>query len=279
VSILETPYQELAQEASRDLKGDGVSALLKQVVQLALRFLTKECDRLKLKSSVPGKEYFSFRVKGKKNKFSRPINSKLFDPGTAVKLIDRLVSAELAGVSQAQRGRALYSAAMSYCCATDLLKSDDRKTPATFFEIFVGHLASRAFNINPHKKIDVLALAPGYSLPTDFVFDLGPAKSRIHLPVKISTRERIIQVWAHQRVLDGVYGINRFRGILVCLTETNMVRKDLSVLEVCLPEQWAIYQMFISQLYRIYYFDLPVKYAPLAKRYPIHSGQQLFRVL
>ena len=138
------------------------------------------------------------------------------------------------------------------------MKKDDRKTPATFFEIFVGHLVSEAFGVNPEKEIEVLALAPGYALPTDFVFDLGPDKSRIHVPVKISTRERIIQFWAHQRVLDGVSGINRFRGVLVCLTETNMVQKNMSVVEVCLPDQWAIYQMFVAQLYRIYYLDPPV---------------------
>jgi hypothetical protein len=49
---------------------------------------------------------------------------------------------------------------------------------------------------------------------------LGDGKNRIHLPVKTSTRERVIQAWAHQRVLDGVYGVGRFKGVLVALAET-----------------------------------------------------------
>jgi hypothetical protein len=47
-----------------------------------------------------------------------------------------------------------------------------------------------------------------------------------------------------------------------------MQRKTASVVEVCLPEQWAIYQMFIAQLHRVYYFDPPGKYATLSTQYP-----------
>jgi hypothetical protein len=55
------------------------------------------------------------------------------------------------------------------------------------------------------------------TLRTDFVFDLGPNRAKFHLPVKVSTRERVIQVWAHQRVLDGVYDTGRFLGTPVIL--------------------------------------------------------------
>lgn len=261
-------YEELTAEGKRDLKGAKVSAALERVIRLSLAFLSRRCKRLELTSSVPNKEYFAFQLKGERGMFSRPVNSQLFDPVATRKLISRLVAADLTNIDETTRARILYSSAISYCCTTDLIRRDDRKTPATFFENLVGHLVSRTFNVNPERQIRVLALAPGTTLPTDFVFDLGRDKGRLHLPVKISTRERIIQVWAHQRVLDGVYGINRFKGILICLTETNMVRKNMSVVEVCLPDQWAIYQMFISQLHRIYYLDPPVAYAPLARRYP-----------
>ena len=104
-------------------------------------------------------------------------------------------------------------------------------------------------------------------IPTDFVFDLGSGKNRVHLPIKLSTRERVVQVWAHQRALDGMHGTARFKGILVVMSETNK-QKDISATEVCLPNQWMAYQMYIAQLFRIYYLDLPEKYVTLKDAYP-----------
>lgn len=109
---------------------------------------------------------------------------------------------------------------------------------------------------------------PGKKLPTDFIYDLGVNKPKLHVPVKTSTRERVIQVWAHQRVLDGVYGVGRFFGMLACITETKLDKKKLEVIEICLPDQWQLYQMFIAQLKRVYYLDIPEKYAYLSTVFP-----------
>jgi hypothetical protein len=77
-----------------------------------------------------------------------------------------------------------------------------------------------------------------------------------------------VQVWAHQRVLDGVYGLERFKGTLVCLAETNYQSRNNTVVEVCLPNQWMAYQMFIARLFRIYYLDPPLRYLQLRENYP-----------
>jgi hypothetical protein len=114
----------------------------------------------------------------------------------------------------------------------------------------------------------VLNLDTQLALPTDYIFDMGVNKSKLHLPVKLSTRERVVQVWAHQRVLDGVYGLERFKGTLVCLTETNYQSRSNTVVEVCLPNQWMAYQMFIARLFRIYYLDPPLRYLRLREIYP-----------
>jgi hypothetical protein len=105
-------------------------------------------------------------------------------------------------------------------------------------------------------------------LPTDFVFDLGQDRAKFHLPVKTSTRERVIQVWAHQRVLDGVYGTGRFLGTLVCLSENKTDKKTREVIEICLPDQWRVYQMFVAQMKRVYYLDVPARYQELNKVFP-----------
>jgi hypothetical protein len=162
----------------------------------------------------------------------------------------------------------IYTMAMAFCVATDVQKIGDRKTPGTYFEYLVGHLFARELGVNPKKEIEMLNLHTRASIPTDFVFDLGQDRTKLHLPVKTSTRERVIQVWAHQRIIGGVYGVGRFKGILVVLTETKLAGKTRQVVEICLPEQWRAYRMFIAKLERVYYLDVPRKYAGLADAYP-----------
>jgi len=100
------------------------------------------------------------------------------------------------------------------------------------------------------------------------VFDLGEEKPKFHLPVKTSTRERIIQVWAHQRVLDGVYGVGRFLAMPIILTETKLDSKKLEVVEICLPWQWRLYQMHIAVLWNVCYLDAPNAYLDLDTKFP-----------
>jgi hypothetical protein len=154
---------------------------------------------------------------------------------------------------------------MSYSCVWDLKLDDKLISPGNYFQKFVSHLFARQFNNNPQSDPKIAKEA---NLPADCVFDLGVDKYHIHLPVKLSTRERAIQVWAHQRILDGVNGYGRYRGILVIMNETNFKAATSAVTEVCIPDQWKLYQMFIAQLYRVYYFDLPEKYSELSKMYP-----------
>src|SRR5262249_29597810 len=157
--------------------------------------------------------------------------------------------------------RTLYTLAMSFCAANDVIKGGDKKTPATYFEILIGHIFAAHLGVNPKSSIEVLNKDMKGSLPTDFIFDLGAKKTKFHVPIKTSTRERVIQVWAHQRVLDGIYGVGRYKGILACLTETKLDSAKLEVVEICLPDQWRVYQMFIAQMTRVYYLDVPEKYA------------------
>lgn len=105
-------------------------------------------------------------------------------------------------------------------------------------------------------------------LPTDYIFNLGQDRPKFHLPIKTSTRERIIQVWAYQRVLDGVFGTGRFLGTPVILAETKTDSVKREVIEICLPEQWRLYQMHIAQLKRVYYLDVPATYVKLNDVFP-----------
>nr|WP_313777145.1 hypothetical protein [Mycobacterium sp.] len=266
---LEPSYTELSNKAAtHGLGHPAVSEALIDCIALSLELLAKT-SRSPLVSNVPGKEYFAFTTTSPKLRSSRGINEALFldNIDEVLRMVTKVINREVPA-DPIELHEALYTAAISYPAGTDVTKDGDKKSPGTFLENFVGHLVASTFGVSPTKSVIAPTLDIEVALPTDFVFDLGPTKSRIHLPVKASTRERVIQVWAHQRVLDGMHGVNRFRGLLVVLAETNRQTKTNSIAEVCLPKQWMAYQMYIAQLHRVYYFDVPEKYRALRDHYP-----------
>ena len=259
-------YERLKKAAKADMKGALVRTLLSEVARLSLKTLASE-ERVKLRSLVSGKSYFAFRGR---STLSRPANAALFedDPAKQEGLLRIFDEWSFGEVDALEATRVLYLVAMSFFAANDLRSPRDQKTPGTFFEIFAGHLMATLLGVNPKNAIEVLNLDMKGSLPTDFIFDLGAKGKKFHVPVKTSTRERVIQVWAHQKVLDGIYGVGRYRGVLVAGAETKLDRKKLEVVEICLPDQWRVYQMFIAKLERIYYLDVPTRYAALNEGYP-----------
>lgn len=272
---IEALYNKLVGRAGRaaadDLKGDDTSDRLANLAVAAKGYLAT-IKRHGLETKVPGKSYFMFRDE-ERNKTSRPVNPALFDDGLDRETIDKVLACDLDGMTSDQITRAIYTLAMAYCASADILKSSDQKTPGTYFEFLIGHIVSRRLGVNPERQITVPTLDEKVTLPTDFVYNLGEGKNRLHLPIKISTRERVVQVWAHQRVLDGMHGVARFKGVLVVMAETNK-QKEKSVTEVCLPNQWMAYQMYIAQMFRVYYLDLPEKYVALKDRYPFIQVKQ-----
>ena len=252
-----------------NLSSPELTTLFVDLGKLCLQ-ATSNCDVIDLASNIEGKEYFAWGYGRKK---SRPINKALFPKPPVAKrkmiaFFNALKRNKLDALSAHDITIGCYVAAISFCGVIYIYKDRDQKTPGTFFEYLIGHLYSRKLKLDPRKELDVLNLDSKTSLPTDFIFDLGPNKPKFHLPVKTSTRERVVQVWAHQRVLDGVYGTGRFWGTLVSLAETKLDQNNNKVDEICLPDQWKLYQLFIAQMKRIYYLDLPQKYADLNKSFP-----------
>lgn len=237
-----------------------------EVYRGALDFL-RTAKREQLRSLISGKEYFAFRVG---EKLSRAVNAVQFAPDPSQwKAFDvALTKGKLDAFEPEQLTTIIYSVAISFCCYIDLTKSRDQKTPGTFFEYLISHLFAWRLGVNPTTRIQVLNLDMDTSLPTDFIFNLGKDRPKFHLPIKTSTRERVIQVWAHQRVLDGVFGTGRFLGTPVILAETKTDSVKREVIEICLPDQWRIYQMHIAQLKRIYYLDVPATYLKLNDVFP-----------
>lgn len=66
-----------------------------------------------------------------------------------------------------------------------------------------------------------------------------------------------INVLTQKRVLDGAFGVGRFLCLLTCINETNFYSNDMFVALTCVPNQWINYQLFIAQIKRAYYLDVP----------------------
>lgn len=260
-------YEDFKNQFKRDPKATHTTECLISLFNDAKNFIN-QYDRIDLSYDGNGKEYFCFHNNGKK---TRAVNKALFlsfTDNSPIEFLNNVINRCITTQTSEEITKACYSIAITFCCCIDILKDNDQKTPGTFFEYFMGHLFAVQFDRLPSNQLDVLNLDMRATLPTDFIFDLGENKPKFHVPVKTSTRERVVQVWAHQRVLDGVYGTGRFLGILSCLSETKLNHQTNVVTEICLPDQWRVYQLFIAQLKRIYYLDTPCKYERLNNIFP-----------
>ena len=224
-----------------------------------------------------GKNYVVFQLAGGKKTYSRPVNIDLYNAGitntpTGLSLADTFWNNVKLQTIDRQNSHtitvALYSICMNYCICADLVNGV-KDNSGKFFETLVGHLYSMHLNVEPTKQMNAVELdGESISVPTDFIFDLGANKPKFHVPAKTSTRERCVEVWAQQRILDGAFGVGRFICLLTCIGETNFKSADLSVQLTCVPNQWINYQLFISQIKRAYYLDVPGKYDELNNRFP-----------
>jgi len=264
-SPLHAPYLRLKQEAKN---GFGQEALSNRVLDLALtslEYLKHDCNAVELDSHVPGKEYWSYVKKGTKA-LSRPVNLKHFSLDGDY--LTKSWNSWVAGKGDLGSPQLLYTLATAYGVASDLFDRGNKKAPATFFEIFVAHLFARSSGIEPAKKARFPVEGKQVALTMDFLFDPGEKGLKLHLPVKMSSRERVVQAWAHHRVLEAAFGAAKYKGILVVHSETKLALKTGEVVEICVPDQWLAYQVYVARMERIYYFDVPGRYAALAKEFP-----------
>ena len=226
------------------------------------------------RATAIGKNYVVFSLNGK---YSRPVNIDLYNAGSGASEDGSLLIPTfwenvrnhcIANQSAKDITSALYTICMNYCCCADLV-TGVKNNSGDYFEKLVGHLYSMHLQVNPTNQVNAVELdGESISLPTDFIFDLGNGKPKFHVPAKTSTRERVVEVWAQQRVLDGAFGVGRFLCLLTAIGETNFYSKDMSVALTCVPNQWINYQLFIAQIKRAYYLDVPGKYEELNHRFP-----------
>lgn len=170
--------------------------------------------------------------------------------------------------------KVIYTVVSSFCLCYDVWKPKSRKTPGTFFEVFIGSVCQirypqPRFQITKHIPIvvevpDVDAVddgaLQGNSVSTDLVITNTETQQAAVIPLKITTRERIVQPFAHQRILDSAYP-GRYRSYLTCISEVQRDDKTTMVKQICVPGTVALFQKHLSELSGLYYCDIPQRYA------------------
>lgn len=265
--LLHNAYEAAKKSCKAKYGSTASAAAIDTLVGISLKFLKEKCKKVPLISTVAGKQYFSFQSKNGKYELSRPINKANFDHD--LDAVSKEWKAWRNGKAYDERtmSKMVYTVAMAPCAAMEVFDKGNKKGPATYFECLIGHVFSVAFGVEPRKKATLKVKGKTIRLTMDLIFD-PPGKPSIHMSVKMSTRERIVQAWAHQRLLDAAYGDGKYLGMMVLFSETKLDLVTKEVVEICVPEQWFAYQVLLAKFDRIFYFDIPAKYAQLSKDHP-----------
>lgn len=197
--------------------------------------------------------------------------------------------------------RVVYTAVMNVACCYDLWQRSSRKTPGTFFEILMAGLLqcmlpNAAFSkhiplnlllhdaevtegtITNPDQVEDADEDDATGVSTDLVIGIPNQHGGVVIPLKITTRERIVQPFAHQRILDSAFGEGQFKSLLVCISETQLDDKTRSVKQVCVPGTVKLFQKYLAKLGGIYYCDIPQRYAKadMQRIVPVRSVGQFF---
>lgn len=207
---------------------DAAHAILKLVLR-SLSFLSRCCQSVPLRSRVPNKRYYAFN---NNQTDSRPVNQDLFENDTELvrDVWNKWLDGGIDTIDSNDLSRVSYTMALAPCLAMELFNRRNVKGPATYFEHLIGHVFARELEVNPQKQITLDADGQDITPTMDFLFN-GRTK-KVHLPVKMSTRERGVQAWAHQKLLDEAFVEGKYEGIMVLFAETKLSSETHEVIEI-----------------------------------------------
>lgn len=154
--------------------------------------------------------------------------------------------------------RLIYTVVFSFSACYDLWKPKSRKTPGTYFEVLLGSMIGVLLPDFVRSKFIAI---PGEDakVSTDIVFKGSQESHGLVVASKITTRERIVQPYAHQRILDSVFGMQSYKSVLACVSETQRSGTD-RVREICVPGTIRLFQSHLAALTGLYYLDAPTRY-------------------
>lgn len=190
-------------------------------------------------------------------------------------------------LSDTDINKVVYTAVMSFAMCFDIWKNKSRKTPGTFFEVVLGSLIAfilpqgftrtkfipliqaEVADIDGSSEAaqvgigdDAEAVEDSGNVSTDIVFKINDAKSLV-IPAKTTTRERVVQPFAHQRILDSFFGEGVYVSLLCCVSETQRDDDDVKVNDICVPNTIKLFQKHLAKMGGIFYLDPPARYLTL----------------
>ncbi|WP_158151267.1 type II site-specific deoxyribonuclease [Pantoea ananatis] len=243
--------------------------------------------------------YYAFQYNGD---FSRPVRPDLFisESDEFLSLFEKLliklpcINASWSSEDSHIANKVIYTSVMSVSCAFDLWKKGSRKTPGTFFEILMAAilkivLPDEAFskhiplvdtlNVEEENIASSSEELESSSVSTDIVIKNSRDTVGAVIPLKITTRERIVQPFAQQKILDSYFGRGKYNSFVACISETQQVKNKNKVNHICVPGTIRLYQKYLAKISGIYYCDIPERYLmqDLTSVLPVKSIGDLFK--
>jgi hypothetical protein len=241
--------------------GANPSDVVRDVALVAISTLAKNSNR-RSTGTIDGKDYSVFEAN---KRLSRPYLPQLYISDiNHFSTLWRDFASSINGNSHYSNlaandiNRLLYSSVTSFSVCYDLWNPGARKTPGTFFEVLVGTVFGLLLpNLSRTKFISIPN--ENESVSTDIVFTKTSHSGGLVIPTKITTRDRVVQPFAHQRILDSVFGAGHYRSILLCVSELQRAGED-DCNEICVPGTIRLFQKHLSKLSGIFYLDPPSRY-------------------
>lgn len=188
-----------------------------------------------------------------------------------------------------QADQVIYSASIAFFAVIDIWNRASRKINGTFLEWLLGNLLVKVtgYKLGRHIALDSSGDSDDLSaddedaddegkVPTDIVLDPGRNRYKLVFPVKTSTRERINQIFTHQRILDTEFP-GQYRSALFCVSECQLLKKKKKVQETCVPRQINFNEQYVAHIDTLYYLDPPFAYVNDALTVPVRRISDLFR--
>jgi len=250
-----------------------------------LEVLSAQCIRanLPIGGNIRNKTYEVFSRQEQPQPFSRPVNASLFIFDAAKfraawgQLLEALTSARqagrmtLEGFDAHELDRICYTASLAYAAAADVFWKGDRGSPGTAFEVTVGALVSHLAGRQEHGAVDISVPGAPYRETINVDVTIGDEADPpvLAMPTKLTTRERIVQPYVHQHILDSARP-GLYRGLLCICSENNVMAPkglpaDKRAPDVCwvqdtlVPGTIALYERYMAHL-DLYYLDPPESY-------------------
>jgi hypothetical protein len=237
---------------------------LKEISVNAIALLISECSKRHQGSLIginrKSKDYFVF-FKGSKPP-TRPVRKDLYLNKNQLMTIwnERLINEDFSGNAEEvanEINMAVYTSVIAFGCIYDIFKNSSRKTPGTFFEMLIGSILSSVTGLPRGKQISLPDSR--FKVPTDILL-LNENGLNLIVPTKITTRERIVQVWSQQRIVENAFGPGHYISVPVFLSELQR-EGDTGVNEICVPGQVGQFQKYLAKIKCLYYLDVPKSYA------------------